>query len=99
MNVGQAKSKLKDISNSTATKNPKILISELCSVIKFLLDEVDHINNSRVNSGIHKMLPEDIGIDPVLKPWPKPPPVREHPCLPGKKLSDRQRRGNAGDAE
>ena len=46
MNLEQAKAKLTDINRSTATKHPKVLIGELYHVIKFLLDEIEHIKDN-----------------------------------------------------
>jgi hypothetical protein len=43
MDIKQAKTKLASISGSTASKHPKVLVSELCTVVKFLLDEIDRI--------------------------------------------------------
>jgi len=45
MNLDQAKAKLKDISKSTGTKHPKVLVAELCSVVKYLLDKVENLPN------------------------------------------------------
>ena len=43
MILEQAKQKLAEVSKSTGIKHPKVLISELCGVIQFLLDEVERI--------------------------------------------------------
>lgn len=44
MNLEQAKIKLADISKSTATKHSKVLIGELCTIVSFLLTEIERIN-------------------------------------------------------
>lgn len=45
MNIEEAKKKLSDINNSTATKHHKTLIAELCSVIKTLFNEIERIKS------------------------------------------------------
>lgn len=45
MNLEQARAKLADVMRSTGTKHPKVLVSELGVVVKFLLDEVDSIQS------------------------------------------------------
>lgn len=107
MNLEQAKAKLVDISRSTATKHPKVLVSELCSVIHFLLGEIDKIKSPTV-SVLSKRLPEDLQLDP-MKPIgpPPPPPLPPPPILDpiphrSPPIADpirRYRKGNAGDAE
>jgi hypothetical protein len=43
MNSKQAKSKLAEVSRSTGTKHVKILVADLCSVMKFVLSEIERI--------------------------------------------------------
>lgn len=89
MNLEEAKKTLENISQSTATKNPKVLILELCNVIKYLLEQVDVIDLSRL--GHH---PETYGPEhtpPIINPLRRSPPII-NPSRPFRK-------GNAGDAE
>ncbi len=97
MNLEQAKKKLADISRSTATKHPKVLVSELCAVVQFLLGEIDRIKSPPITI-LPKRLSDDVKIDPPPrpklppgpKPWKSPPsydPIKRH------------RKGNVGDAE
>lgn len=93
MNLKQAKEKLASVSNSTGTKHTKVLVSELCVVIKFLLEEIDSIGSS--NFVLPKVIREDSSKTP---PWPRP--NKTLPGLPGERYgNDRKRDGNAGDAE
>lgn len=110
MNLGQAKAKLDSISKSTATKHPKVLISELCAVIKFLLDEVGYIEAPKA-SVFSQKLPEDIEFTklPIPIKWPdhlkKKPPGHQpqSPKLNPPRIKEegprKFRSGNAGDAE
>lgn len=43
MNLSQAKKKLAEIRKSTGTKHIKVLISELCVVMQFLLDKIERV--------------------------------------------------------
>ena len=63
MNIEQAKVKLNSVNNCTGTKHPKVLISELCVIIKFLLEEIDRINIPTV-SLFPQRPPEDIEVNP-----------------------------------
>lgn len=97
MNLEQAKVKLDSVSKSTATKNPKILVAELCTVVKFLLDEIDRIKSPTV-SVLSRQLPDNVNLDPHHKPIEEPifpPPLRRAPAFDPLK---RQRKGDAGDA-
>lgn len=83
MNLEKAKAKLGSISKSTATKHPKVLVAELCSIIKFLLDEVERSENHShgytepPTLGPKKQRPE------VLPEWPGPSsPPRKYPQFP-----------------
>lgn len=100
MNIEQARTKLAQISGGTATKHPKVLVSELCVVVKFVLDELDRIKSHTV-SLLPKRLPEDPETQTypsIQPPWPHKP----NPLLPLRNPSvspkDKQM-GNAGDAE
>lgn len=107
MDIEQAKTKLIEISKSTGTKHPKVLISELCVVVKFLLDEIDRIKTPLLT------IQPDVKIDPVRKhrpipiqpPWPdRPQPEIPGYTPPGKTppIYDsikKHRKGNAGDAK
>ena len=41
MNLAQIKQKLDEISKSTGTKHPKVLISDLCGIIRLLMVELE----------------------------------------------------------
>ena len=62
MDLKQAKAKLAEASRSTGTKHAKILIADLCSVIKVLLDEIERL----------KVLHTQI---PPLPPWKSEPTI------------------------
>lgn len=102
MNLEQAKAKLADISRSTATKHPKVLVSELCAVVQFLLNEIDKIKSPTV-SVLSKRLPDDLRLDPMQPIGPPPPPPTPDPTPlrppPAFDPVRRHRKGNAGDAE
>jgi len=92
MNLEQAKAKLSGVSNGTAVKHPKVLIAELCSVVQFLLEELDQA--SKLNPVVinpPKTLEElsDEHKPAVRLPW-------DAPTAP---VQPRKRMGNAGDAE
>lgn len=102
MNLEQARAKLDSVSNSTAIKHPKVLVAELCVVVKCLLEEIDRIKSPMI-SVLAKLPSEEVMRDPspTIPPKqlpfePPPPPVHE-PYDPG--LLTRKRRGNAGDAK
>lgn len=71
MNLDEAKKKLAVISKSTGTKHPKVLISELCHVVQFLLNEIDRIQIPSVT-----VLPttddSDTMVNPPQKSWDIP---------------------------
>lgn len=50
MNLEQARIKLDNISRSTAIKHPKVLVAELCVIVKFLLDEIGNSKNSMLHT-------------------------------------------------
>lgn len=103
MNLEQAKAKLADLSHSTGIKHPKVLISELCVVISFLLDEIDKIKTPPF-SVLKNRLPEDAdatnqpSVKPPWKQWPDQPKP-QFPSQTPDILPPTKRRGNAGDAE
>jgi len=69
----QAEALVKSIKGSTATKHPKQLIAELCSVVEFLLKEVKLL--SPPVFGIDKDMPvvePDLGAEPD-RPFRQPP--------------------------
>jgi hypothetical protein len=93
MNLEQAKAKLESVKNSTGTKHSKALILELCSVIGFLMGELDRtkspptsvLPNTRSDPG------ESVQPD-VQIPWDRS--TGDNPTRP----TPRKRRGDAGDA-
>jgi len=104
MNLEQAKAKLNSVSNSTATKHPKVLVSELCAVVKFLLDEVERLGSSTPTI-ITRLLPEITTLPTKSKPVELPPslmpPPENQPELPSlfpDVMPKKRREGNAGDA-
>lgn len=114
MNIKQARAKLADVSRSTGTKHPKVLVSELCAVVKFLLDEIDRIKSPPIST-LSLSVSKDIDLDKrPIEELPRimtKPPGEEDPSkfYPGPKhigpIKSRplnpdhpHRRGNAGDA-
>lgn len=75
MDIQAAKTKLIEISKSTGSKHPKILVSELCTIVHFLLDEIDSIKSPTL-SVLPKRLPEDVSLEPLHRN----PPIG--PCDP-----------------
>jgi len=106
MNLDKIKTRVDEISRSTGTKNPKVLVAELCGVIKGLIGELEKIQNPPVTV-LPKRLPEDLELplksEPVELPPMMPPPTGEpRPQFPSPNpsvLPPRRREGNAGDAE
>lgn len=108
MNVEQAKAKLKGVANGTATKHPKVLIAELCSVVQFLMDELDRIKTPPIVS-LQKRLPDDLDIHKYIKNPRVRPPWPNKPNMPDKPLPEKTptiinpikpfSKGNTGDAE
>ena len=104
MNLKQAKRRVDEISRSTGTKNPKVLVAELCGVIKGLIGELEKIQNPPVTV-LPKRLPEDLELplksEPAELPPMMPPPTGqpEFPSPNPSVLPRRRREGNAGDAE
>jgi len=104
MNLEQAKKRVDEISRSTGTKNPKVLVAELCGVIKGLIGELEKIQNPPVTV-LPKRLPEDLELplksEPVEEPPMMLPSSEEVPGFPRQPrvLPPRRREGNAGDAE
>ncbi len=94
MNIEQAKAKLNSVNHCTGTKHPKVLISELCVVIKFLLDEIDGIRSSSSKELIIPFLPKpqpkDVKADPPIDrrkpPYGHPDVVYGEPTWPTKSL-------------
>ncbi len=96
MNLEQAKAKLASISKSTGTKHPKVLVSELCSIVGFLLGEIERIKT------IDPPRPQRQPDVPCNKPpWPNKDKDRriKRPDLKPWKFGDDEKRLNAGDAE
>lgn len=62
MDLEQAKTKVDSISKSTALKHPKVLVAELCTVVKFLLEEIDRIKSPIMNI-LPKRFPENFTTD------------------------------------
>jgi hypothetical protein len=93
MNIEQAKAKLDSISKSTSTKHPKVLVGELCVIVKFLLDELDRIKTPTLTV---LSTPDDaVKIVPPPRFDPDLIPKRPSTDLPGNTYG----RPNAGDAE
>lgn len=92
MNIKQARTKLESVSKGTATRHPKVLIGELCSVVEFLLNELDRIKSPTITT--LSTLPKP---DAMRDPPPRP---RTSPWLdPAFKPDKKDHKLNAGDAE
>ena len=90
----QAKAKLDTISKSTAKLHPKVLVGELCVVLKYVLDELD-----RIKSPTLTVLPMKSPHEADVKRDPPPRP-RTSPWVDPVLNPDRKdRKFNAGDAE
>lgn len=81
MNIQQAKDKLRQVKQSTGTKHHKILINELCTIVEFLLNEIDKPQSRSCNCvNIPKKLPvelkESLPPSDPLPPLECPPPQR-----------------------
>lgn len=76
MDIKQAKAKLDSVSKSTGTKHHKVLISELCSIVGFLIGEIEKINTPIFTTleVVQTDLPPRVDSDPISKTIPKPPP-------------------------
>ncbi len=101
MDIKEVKVKLEDIRRSTGTKNPKVLIYELCAVVSFLLNEIGRIKNPPV-AVLQQTLPENIEIikrPTVEPPWPDQPKKPQFPSPAPSVLPPLRRRRSAGDAE
>lgn len=100
MNIQQAKAKLTDINRSTATKHPKVLIGELCGIIKFLLEQID---TTTMTLSARSTIPMDVSKLPPVHPplkfppnyQPRPPEYPTHGTTDG----DPSNKCDAGDAE
>jgi hypothetical protein len=102
MNLEQAKAKLDTISKSTAIQHPKVLVSELCVVVKFLLDEIERVKSPNMvsllkqpldpNQPIHTPPPStnkpDIPFIPHKHPWPDTPKRTVCPDTPPTRRED-----------
>ena len=83
MDIKQAKAKLTEISRSTATKHSKILISELCGIVQFLLGELERIETPGMTE-LTNLPINPCPVDSGPKPWrPTPPFNPETSPLPG----------------
>lgn len=95
MNIEEAKAKLNSVSTGTALRHHKLLIADLCAVVKFLLDELERDNNPETL--LHKkMLLENLDNKKKANarfPWQKP---IDEPC---QDIPQRRKSGDAGDAE
>ena len=74
MNFEQVKKRVDEISRSTGTKNPKVLVAELCGVIKGLIGELEKIQNPSVTI-LPKRLPKDLELDPGRQVPTELPPM------------------------
>jgi hypothetical protein len=84
MNLEKVKVRLKEISQSTAIKNPKLLVGELCGAVQLLIAEIekeDTKNNKKYFAKAPRSEPDHPNRTPPLVP-----PNRTRPL-------------NAGDAE
>ncbi len=104
MDIQQARDKLAGISGFTHNRHHKVLIGELCEIVKFLLDEIDRIKIPRMS--VLKQTPYSLHPPlPCQPPWSnKPPPGDKPGFMPLKKSPSiipphPHRKGNAGDAE
>lgn len=109
MNLEQAKAKLDSVSKSTATKHPKVLVSELCGIVRFLLDEIGRIQSPKMTV-LTQQPQEEVKVDPprpirtspkIQPPWPNRDKERKTKKPDIKKLQIDKNEGglNAGDAE
>lgn len=76
----QAKAKLADVNMSTGIRNSKILIGELCTVISFLLKEIDSIQSQPISLSSTKPidpLSDDDGPYSPLKIPHRSPPISD----------------------
>jgi hypothetical protein len=93
------KTRLKEISQSTAVKNPKLLIGELCSVVQMLVAEVEKIQQPKKIVLTKSDEEEEIG--PTEKPGPGQYSRKQFKTLPFVRPEIDKKTGplNAGDAE
>lgn len=83
MNVEQARTKLNSVTKSIATKHPKVLISELCNLVKFLLDEIERIKSPPMKTLIAECpCDRDPSDDRGYQPKRSLPPTPELPMPP-----------------
>ncbi len=90
MNRVQAKAKLAEINRSTATKHPKVLISELCGIVQFLLGELERIETPKMTV-LTNLPPNPYDLDqtrrnPGPRPWKSPPPFSPDTQPPMRKV-------------
>jgi len=78
MNLESAKKKLADISKSTGTKHPKVLVSELASVLGFVLGELEKLPSPTSLT----MCQGCAGPDTIIHPAKRPLDHVEPPNLP-----------------
>lgn len=92
MNLDKIKSKVDEISCSTGVKNPKVLIIELCGVIRSLIVEINKIKTSPTMVLPKQQLMDDDEVPgfPITKAGPTYPPIQNYP---------KQQNKNIGDAE
>lgn len=85
MDIKAAKTKLIEISRSTGTKHSKVLISELCTVVRFLLDEIDRIKSPTL-SVLSRRLHKGACLDPPrplrTQPFPNEDFPKRFPTIP-----------------
>lgn len=106
MSLEKAKKQLTSIANTTGTKYPKVLIAELCNVIKLLVDEIEQIKtpslevltfeDEGVNLDPH---PSQRPISPIFDPDDVPENPSYHKSPPSYNPNERYRKGNAGDVK
>lgn len=99
MDLNKIKARVDAISRSTGIKNSKVLVAELCGVIKSLIGEIEKIKNPPMTilstlEDMPRNLPEDFGCPIQTEPFELPPISGQPRVSPPKRCE-----GNVGDAE
>lgn len=81
MNLEQARAKLLRVSSGTAQRHTKILIADLCMVVKFLLDELDRIKPPTASVPT-KQFPANGESNPHKPIHSLPPTIKPNPMIP-----------------
>lgn len=93
MNLQQAKTTLAEISRSTATGHPKVLISQLCTVIAALIANLESQPLTNLEKSKARPFVDTENLPSPYDPTSRPP----HKYIPDPN-KPRIRTGNAGDA-